>query len=190
MLYNGSSYRETNIMKRILSITLALIILCAFSTSAIAIEHGDSELSMGANFQTVSPKDGTEASSSVVNFSYGYYITPAWQVSSSIMVMREELTGSETTTTGLDLQGRYHLTFDKLPVKPFVGIQGGYMHMDSGVAEDGAGSYGFLTGVKYFASSNTSVNLEFNWKYADIDLGTGPSKYTIKTLLFGFSVLL
>ena len=156
----------------------------------MALEHGDSELSLGASFQTVTPKDGTEASISVVNVTYGYYITPAWQVATSIMVMREELVGSESTSTGMDIQGKYHFTFEKLPVTPFIGLQAGYMHLDSGSNEDGSGSYGFLAGVKYFASSNTSVNLEFNWKRSDIDLGSGDEEYTIKTLLFGFSVFL
>ncbi len=194
-------------MKGIRAITLLLSLLVCSAAQAAAIGKGASEITGDFNISYEhtevgsyrstsgldSPKTQSDALSGTLRVGYGYFLTDAVQLGSTISetitstkpFVENELNSftQDTYTFNLDLFARYHFYKKGSVFVPYVGAQAGWINYyqkqketvggtTSNVGRNGnAISYGGMAGVKYFLDENTSLNAEMNYRRYDIDLG-------------------
>lgn len=204
-------------MRKLGLLLLLVAVMFAYSNEAFAggIQKGASEFSASGSIDKISTKSeysymghsmGSSKESSngaTVNLGYSYFLTDQISAGANLMV-----NGTKTkyddgatisdTTTGIDLNAKYHFIFSKgQTVVPYLGLQGGWLEMstkskDYGSASGSAGSYGGMGGVKFFITENVSFNTELNYRKYNVtfDYGSlfeGKDKINDLKLLFGLS---
>ena len=147
-------------MRKIFILTLVIVFGLA-SVSFAGVEEGKSEIGGNITRQDI---DGIVLT--MVNLNYGYFMTDEVQLTGNMMLMKAE----GYKALALEGQGRYHFILGEEYV-PYVGGLIGTFNIDGDGFSESAMSYGFMGGVKYFVSEDTSFNLEYNYKNVMYDSG-------------------
>ena len=151
------------------------------------IEQGKKELGVGFS-QQETKSDNFEMTMTTINLMFCYYVTPEILVAGNLFIIGTEADGSESTTTVLEMQGKYHFIIEQPEIVPYLGLQVGTYSMDADGMDGSGSSYGYMGGVKYFMAEDTSINLEYNWKTVSMEIGGYNADSDITTLSIGASL--
>lgn len=168
-------------MKRIL---IAAGLVLALSTSAFALNKGQSELNAYASIGSTKtkPEGGSTSKNTDVNtrFGYGYFLTDGLSLGADIdySYSKSGEAGAEATNSMYFLgTAKYHF-MPKSVVTPYVGVQlGGYTSETGSTSSTDGYAYGVLGGVKFFMTENASLNAELNMLSMSVSTTVGTSSY-------------
>ena len=161
-------------MRKILILMLVMVFGLA-SVAFAGVEQGKSEIGVYVSMQSSDYADVT-----IINFNYGRFMTDEFQLTGNLMLMEAE----DLEATALEVQGKFHFIQEGQEFIPYAGgLLGNFSVSGPGFSES-AISYGFLGGVKYFVSEDTSVNLELTYRNIMFDAGDE----TTTALTAGFAI--
>lgn len=128
-----------------------------------APETGTQELGVSGAFEFTD--------SLMLDVTYGYFITPEWEVKGVVRVAWEDWGEDDSTAIMIGGAVDYHFTMlDVENMLPYVEVGAGYYNADLPAAVSSDEEDGFVAsiggGVKYFLAENTALNVGLFYEWA------------------------
>jgi len=181
--------RKAHMIMRVAAIT-AVALLCLTGISWAESLKGTKELGFNVSSQNLDV-DGSSArvSTTMISVLYGVFITEQIEAGGAVNIIESEGGSVETTQTGVEFHAKFHFIGANPVLLPYIGLELGVYSLDSGGNEYSGNSTGIMGGAKYFMSSTSSVNLEYNLRNLEMeDKRNRNYDATATTLNIGYSV--
>ena len=151
--------------KKIIMVLVVAIFGFAGLSSAAELTVGTKELGVYGSINNISADGGPDVDFTMIQASYGQFITPEMQVGGNVMIFDAD--GSKSIT--LAGEGKFHfIQFPDELILPYAGAHLGIYRAES---ETGF-SFGVMVGAKYSIKEDTNLNAELRisqQSYGDVD---------------------
>lgn len=174
-------------MKKLSIVAVAALLVALASSTCFAINAGQTQLNVSGSIQSVKPdKGGDSTNSAMVTLGAGYFLKENVSVGAALFVDYSKTGSTKTLTDVINAQAKFHFA-PKSTAVPYIGVQAGYMGLDSGGFSGSGYDYGAMGGVDFFFTENASFNVELNYRKDSFKVNGFKSGQDTVAGLFGLS---